>query len=260
MTPQWFYAKGRQKHGPASLAHLQRLAAAGHILPTDMVLPAGSQKWVLASSVNELFQPSSTNGAQTAMPGPVSSPAHNRIVANAWAFGQWVLHEPVRVAVATWAQTARLAGYGRASWRKRSLRQAVQVAEVALGQRMDAAGVGDQGLRAELAGLDGATHAGEPDRNASTRVQAKREQLLRQLASVAYVRQPPPGREHEWASLKNVRARADEVSVAMKIQKVALSPKGTAGWARIVVGYVSVATCALALLLVVVSCPSGERR
>ena len=48
-------ARPKTKLGPYSRAQLQRLAQSGQLLPTDMVLPAGSSKWVAASSIDGLF-------------------------------------------------------------------------------------------------------------------------------------------------------------------------------------------------------------
>ncbi len=51
----WYYARNKQRVGPVSFAELQRLVAVGQFQPTDMVLQEGSQKWVLAATVNGLF-------------------------------------------------------------------------------------------------------------------------------------------------------------------------------------------------------------
>jgi hypothetical protein len=51
----WFYARNQQKVGPVSFAELQRLATAGQIQPTAMILQQGALQWVPASSVPELF-------------------------------------------------------------------------------------------------------------------------------------------------------------------------------------------------------------
>ncbi len=59
----WYYAKGKQRLGPVSAAELRALAGAGTISPTDMVLRAGTQKWLAAGKVKGLF------------PEPVAAPA-----------------------------------------------------------------------------------------------------------------------------------------------------------------------------------------
>ncbi len=51
----WFYARGRKRQGPVTLPELWRLASAGLLRPDDMVLQAGSGRWVAAGSVPGLF-------------------------------------------------------------------------------------------------------------------------------------------------------------------------------------------------------------
>jgi hypothetical protein len=57
LTPsllRWYWACGKEKRGPYSLAELQRLT---ELKPTDMLLPEGAQKWEPASSVKRLLPP-----------------------------------------------------------------------------------------------------------------------------------------------------------------------------------------------------------
>ena len=56
----WYHARNKQKVGPLSFAELYRLVSSGRLLPTDMVLQAGTQQWVPASSVRGLFLTTST--------------------------------------------------------------------------------------------------------------------------------------------------------------------------------------------------------
>lgn len=56
MADQWFYAKGKQAHGPVAAAELKRLASTGGLSPDDLVRKAGMTQWVRASSVKQLFQ------------------------------------------------------------------------------------------------------------------------------------------------------------------------------------------------------------
>jgi tetratricopeptide (TPR) repeat protein len=53
--PGWFYASNRQKHCPVARTELARLAAAGRLKPTDMVLREGTTQWVQAQSVDGVF-------------------------------------------------------------------------------------------------------------------------------------------------------------------------------------------------------------
>jgi uncharacterized protein (TIGR03067 family) len=55
MAETWHVAKGKTKLGPFSREQLQQLARSGELLPSDMVLPAGSGKWESASAVDGVF-------------------------------------------------------------------------------------------------------------------------------------------------------------------------------------------------------------
>ena len=51
----WFFARDNKKVGPVSAAQMKNLVAAGKLVPTDMVLRAGSQKWIAAGDVREFY-------------------------------------------------------------------------------------------------------------------------------------------------------------------------------------------------------------
>lgn len=51
----WFYARDRQRHGPVSWDQLRELMSAGKLLPTDMVLRAGTSKWTTAADIPDLI-------------------------------------------------------------------------------------------------------------------------------------------------------------------------------------------------------------
>src|SRR5947209_1418539 len=55
MTPRWFCAKGKRKLGPLTPVELRRLAGSGTLLPDDMVLQEGTNRWARARSVAGLF-------------------------------------------------------------------------------------------------------------------------------------------------------------------------------------------------------------
>ena len=52
---RWFLARNKQRLGPYSSSQLKQLADAGNIIPADMILKEGRQKWVNAGSVRGLF-------------------------------------------------------------------------------------------------------------------------------------------------------------------------------------------------------------
>lgn len=62
----WYYAKGGKQLGPFTLNQMQQFAAAGTLLPTDLVWEADARDAVPASSVSELFS--------SAHPTPTSAP------------------------------------------------------------------------------------------------------------------------------------------------------------------------------------------
>jgi Fe-S oxidoreductase len=70
----WYYARNRQRVGPVSSAQRKALAAAGTLAPTDMVLRAGTQKWVHAAKVKGLFAPAAPP-APPPPPGPCAAKA-----------------------------------------------------------------------------------------------------------------------------------------------------------------------------------------
>lgn len=67
---QWHVARDKKKSGPFTSAQLRQMAADGRLLPTDMILKAGSQKWVPAKDVKGLF----AQAASTAPPPPPPLP------------------------------------------------------------------------------------------------------------------------------------------------------------------------------------------
>lgn len=69
---QWLYAKNRQKVGPVPLQELQRLLGSGQLLPSDMVLQAGTQKWGAASAVPGLLPAASRAPNQAPPPNSLS--------------------------------------------------------------------------------------------------------------------------------------------------------------------------------------------
>jgi tetratricopeptide (TPR) repeat protein len=55
MVAEWYYAKGKQRHGPVTDAQLRELVASGQLLPTDLVWKAGMKSWAAAASATTLF-------------------------------------------------------------------------------------------------------------------------------------------------------------------------------------------------------------
>src|SRR5262249_50124395 len=76
MGTKWFIARGKEKVGPHSSAELKELARTGGLLPIDMVLQEGTQKWRRASEVEGLFWIAVPSAPQPAslLPPPAPTP------------------------------------------------------------------------------------------------------------------------------------------------------------------------------------------
>lgn len=72
MLDQWYYLAQGVPHGPVPLAQLQSWAAAGQLLPTDLVFQAGQTEWVAASGVPTLFHPPQRNPSPSFPPTAAS--------------------------------------------------------------------------------------------------------------------------------------------------------------------------------------------
>lgn len=87
-SSDWYYVQDRKKFGPLSFASLQELALTGRLAKSDMVLQNGTDKWVPAETVANLFPPARVavdgsqagNGTTTApQPPPLPSPPKESI-------------------------------------------------------------------------------------------------------------------------------------------------------------------------------------
>ncbi len=64
MTPvDWYFARGNKQMGPVSAVDLKRLAAAGELLPDDLVWREGLTEWTKARNVRGLFDEESKPAA-----------------------------------------------------------------------------------------------------------------------------------------------------------------------------------------------------
>jgi len=78
MSASWYYASNGKQMDPVSMPELQRLAANGHVKPTDLVWHEGMASWVKASTVANLFPAAAPATAVTpkrAMAAAVAKPA-----------------------------------------------------------------------------------------------------------------------------------------------------------------------------------------
>jgi hypothetical protein len=98
MADEWYYTRQGQQQGPVAAAQLKQLAAAGQLLPTDLVWKEGLANWVAASSARGLFPPMSARTAPAAT-NPVPAAGRIQSVAPVAAQAQQVagLKVPVHV-------------------------------------------------------------------------------------------------------------------------------------------------------------------
>jgi hypothetical protein len=78
MSDRWYYARGRETLGPVPFSRLQELAAAGELLPGDLVLEEGAPGWREGSSVERLLFRPEPAPAAPAPAGEQAGPADAR--------------------------------------------------------------------------------------------------------------------------------------------------------------------------------------
>jgi hypothetical protein len=149
-----------------------------------------------------------------------------------------LLCEIRETAAATVGQTARLVRYGKALWRKKTLRRSAVRALAVLGERAYAAGVGPAELRAQIAALDGQISGAEAVKSPTGPFRQQRRVLVAQLAddlSGCATLPPPVGAAVAWAN--KARVAAEQHETVLRGMRARLSPQHGAGWRRIGVGY-----------------------
>lgn len=94
---------------------------------------------------------------------------------------------------------SRLLGYGMRPLRRRSLQRTFTAAQLALGERMLAAGIDDGELGAQIALVDDKIRRAEAVKAPTTALRAERTQLLMRLAAAALEDDAPlPGADDEY--------------------------------------------------------------
>jgi len=75
----WFYARNDEEHGPVPVAKLKAMAAAGDLLPTDLVWKEGMEDWAPAQGLRGLFPPASASSLSGGIPvAPGATPPESR--------------------------------------------------------------------------------------------------------------------------------------------------------------------------------------
>jgi hypothetical protein len=102
---------------------------------------------------------------------------------------------------------SRLLGYGKTSWRKRALQQTFAAAQLALGERMFAAGIDDGELGAQIAVVDDRIRRAEAAKASTKALRAERQRLLMRLAAAALQEDAPlPGADDEYDNARRAEA------------------------------------------------------
>lgn len=140
-----------------------------------------------------------------------NSPAANVIVPSHQAPGQrtWPISKDGKRPM-VWASPWHLLHDVIGTWKRRQLTRVQQQAQLALGQRMHAAGIDDGTIGRQLAAVDTALQQSGQDRAKATMLQAERVRLLRELAALALTDDAPlPGADAEYQ-----KARAADAALA----------------------------------------------
>jgi Tfp pilus assembly protein FimV len=74
MTEQYYYAQGVHEFGPFSALQMRELAAAGRILPADLIWQSGTTRKVSAANVGNLFAGQTASAPAETMPAAESEP------------------------------------------------------------------------------------------------------------------------------------------------------------------------------------------
>src|SRR5579871_6660963 len=246
----WYYVRNGQPVGPVSLAQLRDFAASKQLLPDSLVIQMGTEAWVPASSILDLFPAK----ALSAMPETRRSgiPTEAAQAANAlMAYLRRIAIECAETVIATSRQSVRLLNFCRAVFRRRSLeRQAVR-AKLVLGDAIARAGQGEMQLRLQLDSLTTEITAAEVRKQSTKGLQSERRRLVLQLSSLALEQsQLMPGLEPEMVQAR----KADESFLmqvaAASILRAGLPPKSQVEWRRVSLGYATIAvTVSLSLAM-----------
>ena len=112
-----------------------------------------------------------------------------------------------RPEAATTGVFSRFIEYGSGRWRRRSLRRAFTDAQLALGERMYAAGIDDGELGAQIALVDNEIRRAEAAKAPTKAQRVERVQLLMRLAAVALEEDAPlPGADEEYEAARQAQA------------------------------------------------------
>ncbi len=130
------------------------------------------------------------------------SPAHlgNQALGFVTSMVRRLLRQIRQTYRATCERPVRFVAHVKVRWRRRSLNRAFAMAQLALGQRMFAAGIDDGELGAQISALNEKIRESEAAKTSCPALKAEREKLVLQLAAAALLEKGPlPGADAEYA-------------------------------------------------------------
>jgi hypothetical protein len=152
---------------------------------------------------------------------------------------------------------SRLLAFGRSGYEQRQLSQQLLEAQETLGQKMERAGLGDPGLRAQLAHLVERRKSVEAAHGPVKVLDAERRGLHLRLAEpYLHSVQPPPGLESEHRWLLELKQELEATSARLGEQRTSLLPGESRDRMRVLAGGGAVAI--LLLLGMWMFWPGGE--
>jgi hypothetical protein len=139
---------------------------------------------------------------------------------------------------ATARQTDRLIGYGYGIARTRVLFCKARGAELALGNRMYKAGVGDEAIRGQIASLDDRIASVELGKGSTKQMESEKKGLMIRLAADALAQDvAPTGAAAELGVAISARGAVAAHRSQMGSARTGLAPQDPASWRRIGLGY-----------------------
>lgn len=134
-------------------------------------------------------------------------------------------------------QTVRFARFARDLWRRRLLNQQASAAQVALGQRLHEAKIGDADLRSQLAQLEERLRSVQAAKGSTRPLETEQKGLFLRLAAPLLSQPAPPGAQaaHQTAvsAARELQDQNDRIAAA----RAALFPPAAADRLRVFAGY-----------------------
>jgi len=209
-------------------------------LPADKVVTKGMAKPVEAKAVPGLFAnlpatKSSEDAVLEEAIAPDEAPAQDSPPVPLW---KRILAESGAVVMATFWQTIRPLSFLFSIQRRRNLRQKMETARFALGQRAYEAGFGDKKVCTKIQALADRILNIEAVKGVTKEPVAERRALLLQLADATLLADEIPDPiEGEYRRAVVARQKLEVQEESLKGALGGLLPAGKIGWQRVAIGY-----------------------